>query len=70
MNAIEKTERQLNHEKKRLKDAGEQILGWLEKTPPNQLARENPWLLAGITAAVAGGIGYLVGQWFASRRDD
>jgi hypothetical protein len=70
MNAIEKTERQLDHEKKRLKDAGEQILGWLEKSPPNKLAEENPWLLAGIAAAIAGGVGYFVGQWFSSRRQD
>jgi len=67
MNALEKTEKQIEHEKKRLKEAGTQVLGWLERSPPNRLAHENPWLLAGVAAALGAGLGFVVAQRISGR---
>lgn len=63
MNALEKTEKELEFEKRRLKQAGGEVLQWLEHTPAGKFASENPWLVAGIAA----GLGLVVGQWIASR---
>ena len=64
MNPIEKTEKNLQFEKRRLEAAGAEILEWMEKTPPSKLFRENPWLLAGIAA----GAGFFLGQWLSGRK--
>ena len=66
MNALEKTELELQHEKERLKNAGREVLTWLENTPAQKFASENPWLIAGAAAGVA----FFIGQWLGRRRQD
>ena len=66
MNRLEKTERELQLEKKRLKEAGDEVLSWLKTTSPQKFASENPWLVAGLAA----GVGFFLGYWTSGRRQD
>ncbi|MEN9722632.1 MAG: hypothetical protein RJB38_618 [Pseudomonadota bacterium] len=50
-------------EKARLKQAGQEVLEWLETLPLNRLAAEHPWWIAG--AAV--GVGFALGKWSQRR---
>ena len=66
MNRLDRTEQELEYEKERLKEAGDELLSWLEGTSPQKFASENPWLLAGVAA----GLGFFLGQWLGSHRRD
>ena len=62
----EQAEKELEHEKKRLSDAAEQLVNWFETLPPGRLAKEKPWALAGIAAVIGVGVGYVAHQWLSS----
>ena len=64
MNSLAQTEKELEHEKKRLKEAGLEVMEWLQTNQPLKLASENPWVLAGIAV----GVGFFVGQWIGKRQ--
>lgn len=65
MSTLAQTEKELEQQKKRLKEAGAEVVEWLETARPLKLAAENPWVLAGIAA----GVGFFIGQWIGRRQN-
>lgn len=57
--SVREVRNEIDFQKKRLKEAGEETLDWLQSIKPGEFVRENPWLVVGIAA----GLGFLVGQW-------